>query len=143
MITEIVKLWDKNKSKLEEYFKTHKQEEYQSYDSILSKIFELVINEENDDAFTFDYKRMTKIDDGDYQGTLLFVTPLKTYQPNVEDYVLTHVYYGSCSGCDTLQAISSYDYENLPDEEQVKDYMSLALHMVQNMRWLVSKEENA
>jgi hypothetical protein len=53
---------------------------------------------------------MTVIDDGDYQGTQIFIIPTDTYQPSVKDYVMTDTYYGSCSGCDTLQAISGYDY---------------------------------
>ena len=32
MITEIIQKWEENKLKLEEYFKTTKQEEYQSYE---------------------------------------------------------------------------------------------------------------
>lgn len=39
------------------------------------------------------------------------------------------------SGCDTLMAISGYSDE-LPNEEQVKDYMTLALHLVQKLKRL-------
>jgi hypothetical protein len=55
----------------------------------------------------------------------------------VRDYVMTDTYYGSCSGCDTLQAISSYD-DDLPNDEQVRDYMMLALHLVQKIKRLSS-----
>jgi len=41
--------------------------------------------------------------------------------------------YGSCSGCDTLQAIQGYSDES-PSDEQVKDYMELALHIVQGLK---------
>lgn len=81
---------------------------------------------------------MTVIDNGDYQGTQIFIIPSNTYQPSVEDYVYTNTYYGSCSGCDTLQAISNYE-EGFPDEEQIKDYMELSLHLLQKCKWL--KEE--
>ena len=60
---------------------------------------------------------------------------IKQWEENkhkLEDYLITHTYYGSCSGCDTLQGINSYSCE-LPTEEQVKDYMTLALHLVQRM----------
>ena len=50
-----------------------------------------------------------------------------------KDYVYTNTYYGSCSGCDTLQAISGYD-DGLPNEEQVKDYMQLALNLLQKCK---------
>lgn len=84
---------------------------------------------------------MTVIDDGDYQGTQIFVIPLDTYQPNVTDYIVTNTYYGSCSGCDTLKSINSYDYDELPNEEQIEDYMQLALHLLQKCKWLYNKEE--
>ena len=82
--------------------------------------------------------RITVIDDGNYQGTQIFIIPTNTYQPSVEDYVYTNTYYGSCSGCDTLQGISSYDGDE-PSEEQIKDYMELALHLLQKCKML--KEE--
>jgi len=134
MITELVKQWEENKHKLEEYFKTTKQDEYDSYEAIVKKIFELCIPE----ATTYNgwaLDKMTVIDDGDYQGTQIFIVPTDTYQPSVEDYVMTDTYYGSCSGCDTLQAISEYDYD-LPTNEQVKEYMTLALHLVQKLKRL-------
>ena len=134
MITELVKQWEENKHKLEEYFKTTKQDEYDSYETIVKKVFEICIPEATDySGWALD--KMTVIDDGDYEGTQIFIIPTDTYQPSVEDYVMTDTYYGSCSGCDTLQAISGYDYD-LPTDEQVKEYMTLALHLVQKLKRL-------
>jgi len=133
MIQEVIKQWDENKHKLEEYFRTTKQEEYSgSYKSILQKVIELVVTEK-DEYNKYDATKITVVDDGYYQGTQLFLIPTDTYQPSVEDYLITHTYYGSCSGCDTLQSISSYE-DDLPTEEQVKEYMTLALHLVQKMK---------
>ena len=134
MITELVKQWGENKHKLEEYFKTTKQDEYGSYETIVKKVFEICLPKAND-YNGWDLDKMTVIDDGDYQGTQIFIIPTDTYQPSVEDYVMTDTYYGSCSGCDTLKAISSYDYD-LPTDEQVKEYMTLALHLVQKLKRL-------
>ena len=137
MIQSVVKQWEENKHKLEEYFKTTKQEEYSSsYKTILQKIIELVVTEK-DEYNKYDATKITVVDDGDYQGTQIFFIPTNTYQPSVEDYLLTDTYYGSCSGCDTLQAICSYE-DDLPTEEQVKEYMTLALHLVQKMRYITS-----
>jgi len=47
------------------------------------------------------------IDDGEYQGTFIFLIPFDLYQPCCDDYLMTYVDYGSCSGCDTLQAIQA------------------------------------
>lgn len=78
-----------------------------------------------------DPERIHQIDDGDYQGTLVFVLAAKGYQPSRYWYV--KVSYGSCSGCDTLQAISGYSDEP-PTDEQIKEYMTLALHIVQGLK---------
>ena len=134
MITELVKQWEENKHKLEEYFKMTKKDEYGSYEAIVKKVFELCIPKATDNS-GWNLDKMTVIDDGDYQGTQIFIIPTDTYQPGVEDYVMTDTYYGSCSGCDTLEAISGYD-DNLPTDEQVKEYITLALHLVQKLKRL-------
>lgn len=119
MIKEFVKAWDANKAKLEEYIKTHKQEEYGSYEKLVKILFQIVINPYFGEILGlrgWDYEHIHVINDGDCQGTQLFLIPLGIYQPSVEDYVITHQYYGSCSGCDTLLAIQDYDC-GIPTEE--------------------------
>jgi hypothetical protein len=78
-----------------------------------------------------DPTRITEIDHGDYQGTLVYVVGASGYQPS--RYWATSVGYGSCSGCDTLQGISGYSSEP-PTDSQVQEYMTLALHIVQEFR---------
>ena len=133
MIQEIIKRWEENKYKLEEYFSTTKQEKYGSYEAIVQQIFELVINSDEDSYERFNVNKMTVIDDGNYQGTQIFIIPKDTYQPNIDDYLITHTYYGSCSGCDVIEGIRNYS-SGLPTEQQVKEYMILALHLVQKMK---------
>ena len=44
------------------------------------------------------------------------------------------IFYGTCAECDILAGIRDYDEdEDKPSEEQVKDYMTLALHIVQGL----------
>ena len=62
-------------------------------------------------------------------------------EPFVSDYVYTNTYYGSCSGCDTLQGIHQYEY-GLPDEEQVRDYMQLCLGLLQSCVYMLDGLEN-
>lgn len=83
----------------------------------------------------WDSKKVTVVDNGDYQGTQLFLIPMDTYQPCEFEYLLTYVGYGSCSGCDTLMHIQhSLGYsDELPNEEQVKVYMELCKDLVTNM----------
>lgn len=97
------------------------------YEDLVKTVVSVITNEEND----LDPERIHKIDDGDYQGTLVFIIGAKGYQPN--DYWYVQVFYGSCSGCDTLQSIR--DWEDIsPTDTQVRDYMSLALNIVQEIR---------
>ena len=131
MINEFIKKWDKHKSYLEEYFKNTNQSEYNNYTSIVKILFEKVIDRNK----KFDIDNILVIDDGEYQGTQIFIIHKDTYQPSISDYVYTNTYYGSCSGCDTLQAISGYD-EGLPSKEQVKDYMQLALNILQRLKYM-------
>ena len=73
-----------------------------------------------------DYNRIHEINDGDYQGTLLYVIGSKGYQPS--DYWFVKVSYGSCSGCDTMQAIAD------SNEDQAEQYWTLALHVCQGLK---------
>ena len=145
MIKEFVAAWDSNKTKLEEYLKTHEQSTYSSYKELVKVLFDVVINpyyEENlQELEAWNSDRITIIDDGNYQGTEIFMIPKDTYQPSVNEYVWTYQYYGSCSGCDTLLAISGYE-DGLPTEEQVKDYMALELHLLQRCKYMIPEEIN-
>ena len=140
MIHFIIEKWEENKSHLEEYFKKTNMQDFESYKTILEKIFELVINNGADNNHLFDTKKMTVIDDGDFQGTQIFIIPLKTRQPSETEYVITNKFYGSYSGCDTLLGISNYD-DGLPSEEQVSKYMTVAIHLIQKMKWLYDENE--
>jgi hypothetical protein len=140
MIPELIKQWEENKYKLEDYFRTTEQEKYSdSYESILKKIIELVITNK-DEHTKYDATKITVVDHGEYQGTQIFLIPTDDYQPSIEDYLITHTYYGSCTGCDTLQSISYED--GLPTEEEVKEYMTLALHLVQKMKIISDTEDD-
>ena len=145
MIQWLNEKWFKNKDKLENYFRTHKQEEYSSYQDILRATIENIINIDDYEWLnkTLDLSKIHVIDDGDYQGTLIFLIPRDGYQPDEDCYLVTFVNYGSCSGCDTLLNIQeSWDIKNdeeymgLPNTTQLHDYMTLALHLIENARWL-------
>lgn len=152
MVKEFVKAWEKNKGALEEYFRTHKQGEYDEYVTLVKLLFDIVINPVITDpamwsqfnfhnTSKFDTENIVVLDDGDYQGTRVFILHRDCYQPSVENYIYTNTYYGSCSGCDTLQGIHCYDYDDLPSDEQVEDYMTLCLHLLQRCSFMVDGEE--
>lgn len=72
-----------------------------------------------------DTDHITIIDNGDYQGTLLFVIPYDNYQPSECEHIMTYIDYGSCSGCDALEAIRY-------SETLVDDLMYICKDIVSN-----------
>ena len=145
MIDLFVKAWDENNKLLLKEFETTIPDGYQD---IVKKLISIVINPylykikpKYPESDGLDIDSMTIIDDGDYQGTQIFIIPFNTYQPDTNDYVFTHNYYGSCSGCDTYQNIlMCCDYDEncnkIPTKEIAKDLHTLALHLLQAFRYL-------
>jgi hypothetical protein len=78
-----------------------------------------------------DPKRITCIDRGDYQGTMLFIIGDNCYTPNT--YWSIFVNYGSCSGCDSFEAIRPWSSDPITIEIATK-FWTLMLHMVQSMK---------
>ena len=127
MITKITDKFIENSEQVKQ--KLREGSNSYSYVELVKLVLETVKNE---DAYrTFDTDRIHQIDDGEYQGTLVFVIGATEYQP--DDYWYVKVGYGSCSGCDTLAAINSYG-EGRPTEQQVQDYYTLCLHIAQGLR---------
>lgn len=143
MVKEFCLAWEKNKKKLEEYFRTTPQSEYDSYKVLVRRLFDIVINPYVYDryCYRFDTGDFLVIDDGDYQGTQVFILHRNCYQPSVKDYVYTNTYYGSCSGCDTLQAIHFYE-DGVPSDKQAGDYMDLCLHLLQKCNYMIDGDED-
>jgi len=127
MIRDFAKCWNKNKDKLSESIKTNQKYGCFDYVDLVKLLFDNVI----DIGVGYNTDEITVIDDGDYQGTQIFVLHERGYQPNVDDYIYTNTYYGSCSGCDTLLSIQE---DGLTDEEELKDYMTLCLHLLQQCK---------
>lgn len=94
-------------------------------------IVKIVIEAVHDGYGSPNPENIHEIDDGDYQGTLLFVIPSDNYQPYTYWYV--KIAYGSCSGCDTLMAILEGDFGNTIDEK-VDSLFTLALHIIQGLK---------
>lgn len=126
MIPEFIKAFEIHKAEIETKFS---KEHPDSYDSIVKTVIEHLNT--GSEYNIPDPERIHTIDDGDYQGILLYIIGEKNYQPNTYWYV--KVGYGSCSGCDTLQDIQGFS-NGLPTPQQVADYMTLALHIVQGLK---------
>lgn len=133
MILHYVKQWEERKHLLEIWLTKN---EPNSYQNIYEMLFRLVITRSEIRDLEWDWNRFVKIDDGDYQGNEIYILCSNTYQPELTDYIFTEVYYGSCSGCDTFQAIQELENK----AERVKGYMTLALHMIQETKSFNTKE---
>lgn len=96
-----------------------------------SDIVRIVIDAIHEDDGDPNPDTISEIDNGDYQGTLLFVIPEDNYSPY--DYWYVRVEYGSCSGCDTLLGIL---YDSDSKEQQINDLFTLALHIFQRLKKL-------
>lgn len=106
------------------------------YGDLVKMVFDIIYNGNSDEPLynLLDTNRITKIDNGDYQGTLLYIIPFNTYQPSAGEYLMTYIEYGSCSVCDTLQRItnlSSWSDTRLKIT-QVDDLLSLCKDIVMN-----------
>lgn len=148
MLDFAIRKWEKNKDKLREYFATNKQKDFaDSYAQFTKRVIEIIFNDDDypygdsEQRFAFDVEgKFAEIDFGQYCGTLIFVFAYDTYEPSITETFYTVVDYGSCSGCDTLQHICSYDYDLLPNNSQVNDYMQLALNIIQSMKQFADTE---
>lgn len=130
MIVQFIERFQEIKLDLLEQFC---QKEPESYEDIFKQTIKMMF-ENSEDSYscnseTPDYERITVIDNGDYQGTLVFVVASKSYQPN--DYWVSTVDYGSCSGCDTFQAYCTYGDD---PKESAPHMLTMALHMIEAMK---------
>lgn len=132
MIKFCLEKWDANKELLEKHLRDHNDLGSVNYIDLVKMVVEIIFN--TDSYTTYNVNEITEIDNGDYQGTLLFLIPVKTYQPCESEYLMTYVGYGSCSGCDTLQNIQSFvDYEDEAVSDRViADFMTLCKDIVTN-----------
>ena len=126
MIKDMVERFMQAKPELE---KRLKEDHPASYNELVWLVVKAINPEQEWDLP--DPDRITEIDHGDYQGNLLYVIGATGYQPDTYWYV--KVAYGSCSACDTLQEIQGYG-DGPPTPDQIKQYMILALHIVQRMK---------
>lgn len=125
--------WNKNQHILESKLREIDLSQT-DYLDLLALTVETILNDNNNENCEpkWDAGNITQIDNGDYQGTLLYLIPEKTYQPSEYEYLMTYVGYGSCSGCDLLQSIQPYCHEETTDED-IKSFMSLCKDFITNM----------
>ena len=130
MIKYCFEKWDKNKEKLRENLINDSSIASCNYFHLLEKVVTFILNDGENNKEWFE-DSITEINNGDYQGTLLFLIPKFTEQPEEYQYLMTFVNYGSCSGCDTLMSLQDDELAEIIDN--IDGYMSLCEHLVCNM----------
>lgn len=137
MLKVLIEKWDKNKERLSEAL--HEMPlQYVGYKDLVKLTFDKIYNDgvspECNWAYDkLDTERITEINDGEYQGTLLFLIPFAGYQPAEYEYLMTYIGYGSCSGCDTLQGIQDYlPDDGQPTERNIAQFMVLCKDIICN-----------
>lgn len=128
MLRYCYKQWDKNKDRLEAALRKTDISRVEYRDLLVLTVNNIL----NDTKRYWDTDNITQIDDGDYQGTLLFIIPANTYQPSEYEYIMTHIGYGSCSCCDTLQSIQPDSDEETTDDD-IAEFMALCKDFITNM----------
>lgn len=99
------------------------------YKDLVRLTFREIFNNDENGRDVLNLERITEIDDGSYQGTLIYLIPFDCYEPDESDYLMTYVGYGSCSGCDALQSIQG---SWISRERQEKDILTLCKDIITN-----------
>ena len=140
MIKYCIEKWDENKDLLRSVLNNNKllnhilnrndddPLEYLEYKDLVKLTVIFILNDKNE----WNEDKIKEIDDGDYQGTLLYLIPEDTYQPASSEYLMTFVEYGSCSACDTLQEIQCF-LDTRSRNESIDDLMNLCKDLICNM----------
>lgn len=132
MIKICLEAWDKYNGELEAWYRSLSVKDLRclSYKDIATRVFGMVNRymEKSCNWYAgLDLDNIVEINNGDYQGTLLYLVPFETYQPSEYEYLMTYIGYGSCSCCDTLQGLELWDeYTENEYENVIKGHMFLA-----------------
>lgn len=135
----ILEAWDNHSDKLKIAIAKLKMSKI-TYRSLLKLTLEIIFPKQDDFYIAPSSERIVKVDFGEWQGSIFFIIGDNSYQPDPSGHWFTYVYYGSCSGCDTLKRIKEWT-RGLPNENQVDQFWTLCLHMMQKMKRMVDNAD--
>ena len=132
MIHKFVDAFMRNRKTLQEYYQdlVNGKDFWCNYRDIVTAVVDVGLT-----GTELDPDRITEIDHGDYQGALVYVIAEKGYQP--WDHYAVVIDYGSCSGCDTLEAALCQCDKSVV----VADLMVLSLHIVQRLKSITPEDD--
>lgn len=145
MITEIVSAYNERKGSLAEHWRQNGLPK--DYTAIVKALFQVVVNPYADDHLIgenwgtpFDLEKITVLGGGQYEGVLLFLIPADKGILTIDDWLVTFVDYGTSSATDTFADVVSshrlYDEDERDTEGAISDFLKLALHLVQRMKFI-------
>lgn len=133
MLRFCVYQWALNKDNLKAHIERDNRINSCNYEYLVKLVVRYILNGEfrHPDLQNWFWDENTdEIDHCCYQGVKLYIVH-RTTVSEANEYLITSVYYGSCSVCDTLESIQADNgYDDLPNEQQVKDYMTLCKDIV-------------
>lgn len=132
MIKIMKELWNKREKQLRNVLAGRLDAHRFEYADLVKLTFQVIFNDDPDLEDSLNLAGMTEIDNGDYQGTLLYLIPFETFQPAEYEYLMTYIGYGSCSGCDALKAAKSWCDEGPLTEYELKAVMAICKDIVSN-----------
>lgn len=130
MVEEFIDVWNAHKEELRnDVVLLLDSTSYFEYSKLVEILVKFLSSHSEGSWRSPDFNRITEIDDGSYEGTLIYVVGCKGEYPN--NYWATSVEYGSCSGCDTLERILESGEARTV---KVDGLMTLLLHLVQKFK---------
>jgi hypothetical protein len=126
MIQQIVNFYFEQQKTLEESFIENLPG---SYKELVYRTIKSISDHEYDEFFSPDPEKMIELNHGHHTGVNLYIMPEKGYEPMT--YFVVKIIYGSCGACDTMQNILENESNK---EQQIKDLMTLSLHVIQNIK---------
>lgn len=132
MIKYCYEKWYAHKDELEKAIvKNFQNMKECSYKYLVKLVVDTILN---GDKKIWDSENIADIDYGYDQGETVYAINT-IIAPGASDILITYNYYGSCSGCDALQAIQRDMYfEGKMSEQCLKDFMSLCRDLVTRMK---------
>lgn len=124
--------WNENSEKLRAALAERTDLNSCNYEDLVKITFETIFNSSAEGyGNNLNLDKIHTIDDGDYQGTILFVIPFDTYLPGSNEYIMTYIGYGTCSYCDALQSVQEWNDGKI-SEKQLPGFMAICKDLICN-----------
>lgn len=124
--------WNKNKHKLEDYFRKTPLREYLTSEHILEKLLQIVIHESNENEIIEGFE-------GERNCEYIFmINVYRKDQYRYSGYIFTYMYTPPSPFYCSASVSNRYENDNLPTEKDIEMLMDTALNFVKRMKFVRS-----